>query len=89
MNWDTAITVTVIYASFAQETVFEPDGTEKPHRIQKAFMNLLVSPEILTHEDAGCHPWAWRSLTDKRVCRATLQGEAHGLLSGAEIGDRT
>ena len=27
-------------------------------------------------------------MTDKRVCRATLQGEAHGLLSGSEMGDR-
>ena len=30
----------------------------------------------------------WRSLTDKRVCRATLQGVAHGILSGTEMGDR-
>eukprot|EP00973_Karenia_brevis_P081826 11344271-Karenia_brevis.AAC.1 len=36
------------------------------------------------NEEAGCHNWCWRSLTDKRVCRATLQGEAHGMLSGTE-----
>ena len=66
----------------------EPDGTEKPHRTQKAFMNLLVNPKILNDEKAGCHIWCWRSLTDKRVCRATLQGEAHGMLSGTEMGDR-
>ena len=51
-------------------------------------MNLLVDPEICKKETAGCHIWAWRSLTDKRVCRATLQGEAHGMLSGTEMGDR-
>merc|ERR1711953_963060 len=51
-------------------------------------MILLVDPDITTKETAGCHIWAWRSLTDRRVCRATLQGEAHGLLSGTEMGDR-
>ena len=51
-------------------------------------MNLLVDPSITKKNEAGCHVWAWRSLTDKRVCRATLQGEAHGLLSGTEMGDR-
>ena len=51
-------------------------------------MVLLVNPEILDNDSAGCHIWAWRSLTDKRVCRATLQGEAHGMLSGTEMGDR-
>ena len=51
-------------------------------------MNLLVDPSITQNNEAGCHVWAWRSLTDKRVCRATLQGEAHGLLSGTEMGDR-
>ena len=51
-------------------------------------MNLLVNPEILNGDSGGCHIWAWRSLTDKRVCRATLQGEAHGMLSGTEMGDR-
>ena len=88
ISWDTAIVVTVTDASFAQETVIEPDGTEKPHRTQKAFMNLLVDPEILSKDSGGCHIWCWRSLTDKRVCRATLQGEAHGMLSGTEMGDR-
>ena len=88
ISWDTAMVVTVTDASFAQETVIEPDGKEKPHRTQKAFMNLLVDPEIITNEEAGCHIWCWRSLTDKRVCRATLQGEAHGMLSGTEMGDR-
>ena len=88
VSWDTAIIVTVTDASFAQETVNEPDGTVKPHRTQKAFMNLLVDPKILNNETAGCHVWCWRSLTDKRVCRATLQGEAHGMLSGTEMGDR-
>ena len=73
---------------FAQETVIEADGKVKPHRTQKAFMNLLVDPSITKNNEAGCHVWAWRSLTDKRVCRATLQGEAHGLLSGTEMGDR-
>ena len=88
VSWDTAIVVTVSDASFAQETVIEHDGTEKPHRTQKAFMILLVDPDITEKETAGCHIWAWRSLTDKRVCRATLQGEAHGMLSGTEMGDR-
>jgi hypothetical protein len=87
-SWDNCIVVSVTDASFAQETVIEHDGKEKPHRTQKAFMNLLVDPAILTNSEAGCHVWAWRSLTDKRVCRATLQGEAHGMLSGTEMGDR-
>jgi hypothetical protein len=88
ISWETAIVVSVTDASFAQETVIEPNGLEKPHRTQKAFMNLLVDPSITTSDTAPCHIWAWRSLTDKRVCRATLQGEAHGLLSGTEMGDR-
>ena len=86
--WTDAIVVTITDASFAQETVIETDGNEKPHRTQKAYMILLCSPDILDNDSAGCHIWAWRSLTDKRVCRATLQGEAHGMLSGTEMGDR-
>ena len=88
INWTTAIVVSITDASFAQETITEPDGNVKPHRTQKAYMNLLVDPEICRRERAGCHIWAWRSLTDKRACRATLQGEAHGMLSGTEMGDR-
>ena len=88
ISWDTAMVVTVTDASFAQETVVEANGVEKPHRTQKAFMVLLVDPKITAEPVAGCHIWCWRSLTDKRVCRATLQGEAHGLLSGTEMGDR-
>ena len=80
--------VTVSDASFAQETVVDPNGTEKPHRTQKAYINLLVNPEICDNDTANCHIIAWRSLTDKRVCRATLQAEAHGMLSGTEMGDR-
>ena len=46
-------------------------------------------PESSGNEkEAGAHLWSWKSFHDKRVCRATLQGEAHGLLSGAEAGDR-
>jgi hypothetical protein len=86
--WDSAVVVTVSDASFAQETNIEPDGKEKPHRTQKAFMILLVDPKITSQEEAGCHIWCWCSLTDKRVCIATLQGEAHGMLSGTEMGDR-
>ena len=51
-------------------------------------MNLLVGPDILKTDEAGSNPWAWRSLTDKRVCSATLQGKAHCMLSGTEMGDR-
>ena len=75
--WLSMVVVTVTDASFANETIQEPDGTEKQHRTQKAFMVLLVDPKILTCDEASCHIWCWRSLTDKRVCRATLQGEAH------------
>jgi hypothetical protein len=75
-------------ASFAQEVIIEPNGKEKSHRSQKAFMVLLVDPQIVKKDDAGCHIWCWRSLTDKRVCRATLQAEAHGLISGTKMGDR-
>jgi len=88
ISWEHALVVTVTDASFAQETIIEPDGREKPHRTQKAFMILLVDPSITERDEAGCHIWCWRSLTDKRVCRATLQGEAHGMLSGTEMGDR-
>ncbi len=65
--WDTAMVVTISDASFAQETVIESDGKEKPHRTQKAIMILLVDPDIISKDTAGCHVWAWRSLTDKRV----------------------
>ena len=88
MSWSDAIIVSITDASFAQETVIEADGTEKPHRTQKAFMNLLVDPEILTKESAGCHLGGWRSLTDKRACRATIQAEARGMISGEEMGSR-
>jgi hypothetical protein len=36
----------------------------------------------------NCHIWGWRSLTDKRVCRATLQAEAHGMILGEEMRSR-
>ena len=88
ISWTDAVVVTVSDASFAQETIIEPDGKMKPHRTQKAFMILLVDPKITKQDEAGCHIWCWRSLTDKRVCRAALQGEAHGMLSGTEMGDR-
>ena len=88
ISWDTAIVVTVSEASFAQERVQEADGTEKPHRTEQAFSNLLADPCITKQSSAKCQIWCWRSLTDKRVCRATLQGEAHGMLSGTEMGDR-
>ena len=51
-------------------------------------MKLLVDPEIRDNDSAGCHIWSWKSTTDKRVCRLILQGEAHGRLSGTEMGDR-
>ena len=38
ISWETAIVVSVTDASFANETVIEPDVIEKPHRAQKAFM---------------------------------------------------
>ena len=88
VSWDNCVAVSVTDASFAQETVIEHDGKEKFHRTQKAFMVLLVDPRICTDDGAGCHIYCWRSLTNKRVCRATLQGEARGLLSGTEMGDR-
>ena len=73
VSWDTAIVVTVSDASFAQETVIEHDGTEKPHRTQKAFVILLVDPDITKKETAGCHIWAWRSQLTKgyaeQLCR--------------------
>ena len=88
ISWDDCVVVSAMDASFCQETVIEPSGNEKPHRSQKAFMVMLVDPDILTKEEAGCHIWGWRSLTDKRVCRATLQAEAHGMISGEEMGSR-
>ena len=88
INWDSVIVVTITDASFAQETVIEANGIEKPHRTQKEFAVLLVDPAIVKEKEAGAHLWTWKSLTDKRVRRATLQGEAHGLLSGADAGDR-
>lgn len=86
--WTDAIVVTVTDASFAQEAVIETNGNEKPHRTQKAYIILLCSPDILENDSAGCHTLACRSLTGKRVCRATLQREAHGKLSGTEMGGR-
>ena len=32
ISWDTAVVVTISDASFAQETVIEGDGKEKPHK---------------------------------------------------------
>ena len=46
INWETAVVVTVSDASFAQETEHEPDGNMKPHRTQKAFINLLVDNSV-------------------------------------------
>ena len=47
-----------------------------------------MNPEILNRDSGRCLIWEWRSLTDKRVCQATLQDEAHGMLPGTEMGDR-
>ena len=88
VSWNDAVMVTVSDASFAQEIEIDDSGAEKPHRTQKAFISLLVDPTRCENDSAGCHIIAWRSLTDKRVCRATLQAEAHGMLSGTETGDR-
>ena len=35
ISWDTAVVVTISDASFAQETVIEGDGKEKPHRTRR------------------------------------------------------
>ena len=67
ISWDNAMVVTVTDASFAAETIIEPDGTEKPHRTQKAFMILLCDPKIVSSDDVSCHVWCWRSFTYKRV----------------------
>ena len=53
LSWDNMCIVTVTDASFAQETVIEPTGVEKPHRTQKAFIVLLVDPRIQDHPEAG------------------------------------
>ena len=55
ISWLTAMVVTASDASFAQETIITPDGKELPHRTQKAFMVLLVDPDILSNDTAGCH----------------------------------
>ena len=47
IDWSTCLLVTVTDASFAQEVIQEPNGLEKPHRSQKAYMILLVDPDIL------------------------------------------
>ena len=89
ISWTDCVLVTVTDASFANETIIEPSGREKPQRSQKAYMILFVHPDILKQNTAGCHIYGWRSTTDKRVCRATIQAEAHGMLSGEEMGTRT
>ena len=89
ISWTDCVLVTVTDASFAQETIIEPSGREKPQRSQKEYMILFVHPDILKQNTAGCHIYGYRSTTDKRVCRATIQAEAHGMLSGEEMGTRT
>jgi hypothetical protein len=86
LSWKDAVIVRVTDASFTQEKVQEP--AERLHLTQKAFMNLIMNPEISNRDSGRCLIWEWRSLTDKRVCRATLQDEAHGMLPGTEKGDR-
>ena len=49
IDWETCVIVTVTDASFAQETIIEPDGKEKPHRTQKAFVVLLVDDCLHVH----------------------------------------
>ena len=41
ISWENASVISITDASFAQETVIDPDGQIKPHRTQHAFMNLL------------------------------------------------
>ena len=70
ISWDTAVVVTISDAIFAQETVIEGDGKEKPHRTQKAFMIMMVDPDILSKDTAGCHVMGIES--DRQ---ASLQGD--------------
>ena len=56
---------------FCQETVIE-NGVEKRHRSQKAVVNCLASPDILTSDEAEVHIINWQSVTDKKVCNSAF-----------------
>ena len=71
-----------------KQTVHEPDGTERAHRTQEAFIKPWLDPKIITSSEASCHLGHRRSVTYKRGGRATLQGEKHGMLGGTEIEDQ-
>ena len=53
VSWDTALVVSVTDASFANEAVITSNGNELPHRTQKAFMILLVDPDITKKDTAA------------------------------------
>lgn len=87
VDWNTALMTSITDASVCQEGVIE-NGIEKRHRSQKAVMNCLTSPDILTNEEADVHIMNWQSVTDKKVCNSTLQAEAHAMISGTDPRDR-
>ena len=44
ISWADCVLVTVTDASFAQETIIEPSGREKPQRSQKAYNDPVCAP---------------------------------------------
>ena len=76
INWSDCVLVTVTDASFAQETIIEPSGREKPQRSQKAYMILLVHPDILKQNTAGCISTDGGALRIS-VCAGLLSRQKH------------
>ena len=48
-------------------------------------MNVPIDLYIRKLDEVGCQVCCWGTPTDKRVYRATLQPEAHGMSLGIEV----
>ena len=80
--------MTIVDASFAQESETDVKGNKKEHRSQIARVTALVDPTIFSEDVANCHVISYASQTDKRVCNSTLQAEGHAMIAGTDVGDR-
>ena len=87
-DWKKAALVTIVDASFAQESETDVKGNKKEHRSQIARVTALVDPTIFSEDVANCHVISYASQTDKRVCNSTLQAEGHAMIAGTDVGDR-
>ena len=87
-SWDDAVVVTVSDAGFCQEQE-QVDGITREFRSQQACTTALAPGDALNAEKMLIHPLSRSPTRITRVCRSTLQTEAHALSNSFEQGLRT